>query len=294
MKKLVLIHGRSQEDKDAATLKQSWVDALDKGLQKSQVTVPLTDDGIRFPYYGNTLRDMCEGKDDIAEVIVKGAQDAEARDLLDELLLTYLDAVGGSDEEVEAELAADPANAAIERGPQNWGWVQAVLRVIDKHTPGGKAMIALVTNDVHQYLGKDTFRTRVEAGIRGAFASKDDDYIVVSHSLGTIVAYKFLQALSAEGGWRVPLFVTLGSPLGIRAIRKRLRPIGHPSCVGQWFNARDPDDVVALYALNSDNFGVTPAITDKSNVDNWTDNQHSIGGYLDDKEVARRIYDALL
>jgi hypothetical protein len=28
-------------------------------------------------------------------------------------------------------------------------------------------------------------------------------------------------------------------------------------------------------------------------VDNWTDNQHSICGYLDDEKVAKRIYDAI-
>lgn len=52
--------------------------------------------------------------------------------------------------------------------------------------------------------------------------------------------------------------------------------------------------IVALYPLTSEYFNVTPAITDKRDVKNWTPNHHGIIGYLDDKGVAKRVYDALV
>jgi hypothetical protein len=95
-------------------------------------------------------------------------------------------------------------------------------------------------------------------------------------------------------GWQVPLFVTVGSPLAVAAIKRALRPIRFPSCAGAWYNALDPRDVVALYPLDAENFDVRPAIVNQTDVDNPTENRHGIAGYLNDKEVARRIYDALL
>ena len=38
---------------------------------------------------------------------------------------------------------------------------------------------------------------------------------------------------------------------------------------------------------------MTPSITNKTNVNNHTDNRHGIVGYLDDPDVAKKIYQAL-
>ncbi|MNW08462.1 hypothetical protein D3C71_2052460 [compost metagenome] len=70
--------------------------------------------------------------------------------------------------------------------------------------------------------------------------------------------------------------------------------MSHPTCVGSWFNALDPHDVVALYPLDQRNFRVNPAIENKTDVANHTGNQHGIEGYLDDPVIAKRIHDALI
>ena len=59
----------------------------------------------------------------------------------------------------------------------------------------------------------------------------------------------------------------------------------------------DERDVVALYSLEPAFFPLDPAnppIENKRDVRNRTRNRHGISGYLDDKEVAKRIYDALV
>ncbi|PLC51106.1 hypothetical protein CR159_05815 [Pollutimonas subterranea] len=59
----------------------------------------------------------------------------------------------------------------------------------------------------------------------------------------------------------------------------------------------DERDVVALYPLNASHFPLEPAvpsIKNKQDVHNRTENRHGVSGYLDDKEVARQIYDALV
>jgi hypothetical protein len=198
-------------------------------------------------------------------------------------------AKGITDEQVEGLLATD----VRQRGALSWEWVQGILRAIDQHVPGASgASIALATRDVYQYLRNPGIRDSIEAGVRQAMQSGVPT-VLVSHSLGTVVAYNLLRREGVAAGWKVPLFVTLGSPLAIRAIRAALSPIEHPACAARWFNAMDKRDVVALYPLTTERFAVTPEIENKTDVKNHTDNRHGITGYLDDTEVARRIHAAL-
>lgn len=135
---------------------------------------------------------------------------------------------------------------------------------------------------------------KIDDGVRDALLPGHSEAVIVSHSLGTVVAYNTL--LGRTGAFpnvRVPLFVTLGSPLGMNTVKSRLRPHTFPPQVGAWYNAMDEDDFVALHPLNKKHFNTGHTIENHTKVDNWTDNQHSIGGYLDDPQVAKRIYDAV-
>ena len=62
MRQLILIHGRAQQEKDAAGIKKEWMTAWEKGLAKSGLTNPLTDADVHFPFYGDTLAQMVAGK----------------------------------------------------------------------------------------------------------------------------------------------------------------------------------------------------------------------------------------
>ncbi|GAA2768520.1 hypothetical protein GCM10010103_75620 [Streptomyces paradoxus] len=56
MRRLVLIHGRSQQRKDAEDLKQEWVQAPHNGLAGAGVSATVPEERIRFPYYGGVCR----------------------------------------------------------------------------------------------------------------------------------------------------------------------------------------------------------------------------------------------
>jgi len=298
-RQLVLIHGRSQENKNSIALKQEWLGALHQGLAKSDLKLPIPETDVRFPYYGDTLFQLAEGKsaDDAAQVIVRGEAGDEGEKAFVRAVLEEVREVNGI---TEAQLAAIAGNAVIEKGVLNWGWVQTILRAIDRDVPyGSGTAVALATRDVYQYLTNSNVGAIIDEGVSQAITPGRES-VVVSHSLGTIVAYKILLERGLRDGWKVPLLVTLGSPLAVTAVRDLLRrklPLRCPECATRWFNARDAHDVVALYPLTPDNFPLNPpypAITNKSDVENLTSNRHGISGYLSDKEVARRIYDALV
>lgn len=295
MKQVVFVHGRAQENKDAAALKREWVDAWASGLRRHdpRLDVPLADADIRFPYYGQTLYDLSQGlsASEAAQIVVKGDNaDADQRAFVREVLLEVQKRQGIDTATIAAVAGAD----VVQKGPLNWEWLQGVLKSIDRHVPlASGASIALATNDVYQYLDNIGIRDEIEGGIRQAI-KPDVPTVVVAHSLGTVVAYNLLRREGTGLRWQVPLFVTLGAPLAVTAIRKKLAPNKHPACVGRWFNAMDERDVVALYPLDAANFPIDPPITNKCDVDNPTSNRHGISGYLSDPEVATIVYDAIV
>ena len=119
-----------------------------------------------------------------------------------------------------------------------------------------------------------------------------DACVVIGHSLGSVVAYNVLCDRAAAPPY--PRYITVGSPLGIRAIQRHLTsPLRSPACVTRWFNAYDPRDIVALRALDASTFDVRPPIQNKGDVTNFTENRHSIEGYLADPTVAARIAEYL-
>jgi hypothetical protein len=296
MRELIFIHGRAQQHKDSIALKREWIAAFRKGLAKSGLDLPIPESSIRFPYYGDTLFDLSSKKppEQAAEIVVRGAAKADEQER--RFVLSVLNEIfakeGITDEQITAALGPDAD--VLERGILNWSWVQAALQVIDRHVPFGSGnSIALFTNDVYQYINNPVVHERINKGVRQAFAPNQSS-VVVSHSLGTVVAYSMLREEAHSKNWKVPLFVTLGSPLAVTAIRAKLAPIKHPVCAEKWYNAMDERDVVALYPLSKKHFNIEPEIENKTNVDNHTDNRHGIAGYLDDKDVAKRIHDALI
>lgn len=299
MTRLVLIHGRAQENKDPDRLKADWVAALRQGLASTGHDLPIHDDDIRFPYYGQALDDLRRQVEPAkaAPVVVRGDGTDDDADPLRKLILQEL-VTRAADRAVAQglltaiELDQLTRSDVNERGVLNWGPVRRVLQWLDANVPGSSgATMAMVTNDVHDYLRNPGLRDRIETGVNRAI-EPGVETVVVGHSLGSVVAYNLLRREGPALGWRVPLLVTIGSPLAVTALRQLLAPLTYPTVADRWFNAMDPNDVVALQPLRPPHFSVEP-IENHVEVHNFTPNRHGIEGYLSDPLVARRIVEAL-
>jgi len=303
-RQLVFVHGRAQQGKEPGTLKAEWLAALDRGLAAAGQKFAIAEHDVRFPYYGDTLDQLAKGRspEAAAAVIQRGGPgeslsgDPAEADFVRRVIAEVRERAGISDQEVD-ELA--DSGPAVERGALNWRWTQAVLRAVDRRLPGGSAAgLLLATRDVYRYLTDPAVRNRLEAGVAEAL-SGDRANVIVAHSLGSVVAYNVLRREENRGRWQTPLLLTVGSPLGVTAIRTALRrdtPHRFPADVSRWVNALDVRDFVALYPLTPEHFPLSrpePAISNYTDVVNHTPNRHGIDGYLDDTFVARTIHDAL-
>ncbi len=286
--KLILIHGRDQGGKDPVALRETWIDTFERGLNKSVLTLPISNEDIIFPYYGDLLDRLVDEFNTPVETILKKGAESNSTDarFFHDFLQEVADNSNISLQDIESENPSE----ITEKGPLNWEWVHSILKAIDKKSSWSEASIKKFTYDVFLYLTIPAIRQEINKEVSAAFNT--ESCVIVGHSLGSIVSYNILREASTVNSCKL---ITVGSPLGINAVKKYLKtPIKMPdSLKNGWFNGYDERDVVALKPLNKDYFNIIPSITNKNDVDNHTSNRHGIEGYLNDKDIAWEIYNAL-
>lgn len=128
--------------------------------------------------------------------------------------------------------------------------------------------------------------------LRDALEAVDGPVVLVTHSLGTAIAYDVLSE-ARSAGRDVRLLVTLGSPLGYREVQDLVhQPPRLPAPVRIWANFADPFDVIALDSTLADDFRGGPRIVDAP-VDNPAPNNHAACGYLGASRVRSTVRAAL-
>ncbi len=155
------------------------------------------------------------------------------------------------------------AAEAVEAIPPNRGLEGLPYERIPLPWPVKKAFLETFLRDVHHYLFNTSFSPRpgttfkVQDEIRKRFVSAinavdraNGPHIVISHSMGTVIAYDCLKRVKKSA--HVDGLITIGSPLGLDEIQDKLQPgwtrqNGYPSerNDGRWVNVFDRLDPVA-------------------------------------------------
>jgi hypothetical protein len=277
---MVFIHGRGQEFKIPAELVRNWQAGLAAGLIKAGMP-SLADVPVVFPFYGNLLYQITAqvAQDPIQlEMLPAGRDEAgpfhpylpeDIGGLERELLTNMAGAMGaptGEEERLDRVLS--------------WGAARAALTWIAGHTRVDQAIVTEHLRDVAVYLTRA--RSQVLDLVKAAIPP-EVPIIIVSHSLGTVVARDLLDDTPLRE--RVTLWVTAGSPLGLDAVQENLLAKGAHNPGVDWLSAYDVNDIVALGHPLLPTWG--SPLRDVE-VDNG-DSPHSIERYLGHPEVAGPI-----
>jgi len=166
--------------------------------------------------------------------------------------------------------------------------------------------------EVRQYLGNENgigvrIRDRLIVELEAAWAA-GERVLLIGHSLGSVIAYDSLWHLTHQTACRgqVDLFMTLGSPLATRFIRKGLQGAGlggakrYPGNITDWVNVSARGEMVALHRRLRPFFagmlklGLVRSIRDVTGICNHFRvagqlNVHKSYGYLNHPAVASRI-----
>ncbi len=284
--KIVLIHGRAQGGRSSQQILEQWVPGLKAGMHAAGLTL---DPSIPIvaPFYGDVLDSMSEQAIRFRpEVVTRGTPPPGDVDEVTAAMIEQMAIRAGLD----IDQVLDEENVSVvERGPERWGWVQALARRLEAKYPWlARTVIGKVTSDVKSYIDFPHIQDAIHAIVVPAL--EDGPTVIVSHSLGTVIAYWSLVEHVPNAD--VPLLITAGSPLGLNTIKKRLpQPLRIPHGVQRWLNVTDQEDIVALHArLDQDTF--IPGIENVDDVENG-DDPHAIERYLSDPRVARAIHAAL-
>jgi hypothetical protein len=270
-------------------LQKTWEQTLDVGLANAGLKLS-NETKILFPFYGDLLDELIT-KIEIPTVDAAIMKGLPIGDPIAKFQGELLEDLARDAQVPDAAIQKAFKGQVTQKGVQNWEWVQAILEALDNSTVMGRAALETFTRDVYCYLKLPGIAKAIHAIVKPMLLA--GPCVVVAHSLGSIVAYRLLRELQDQVDVRG--LVTVGSPLGVNAVRNRILPpvLAMPGNAHWWYNAYDERDVVALKGLTQDNWPINPAIENSNHVLNHTENRHGIIGYLDDIKVASKIYNAL-
>ncbi|RZL62861.1 MAG: hypothetical protein EOP81_14955 [Variovorax sp.] len=306
MSVIVLVHGVNQQQKGAATIHEEVIHALSDGIRNAAKDVPdaelqskanalaerisALDIEVSTPFYGDLfLKPRVDGSaaqefgDSLARAWIQSASERAARErtrVVAEQELRQLTAQG------EAQGVGRMAGSAFESLGRIPGLAQTLMGVATAIKPTFSQLNLYLSDPVLQ----QTIREEVSRQISPATR------VVIGHSLGSIVTFDVVRTLNQ----RLPLFLTLGSPLGLKEIiYKRLQPQppSFPGPVQRWVNIADREDFVAstpdLRPLFSEGMPTGSRFDNDETVDNGND-PHGLDRYLTKKVTGLALIEALI
>ncbi|WP_256383799.1 alpha/beta hydrolase [Photobacterium toruni] len=165
-----------------------------------------------------------------------------------------------------------------------------------------KPFLKSLLPDIHRYFHDPNYQQAVEQPlIKLLNRYQHRPIILLSHSMGTVIAYNVLHQLSRQPAPpQISTWFTFGSPLGLTSIKGFLPKITHqpsvkelatPDCVTeQWINVSDKTDIVCIdHDLSDDYLANRHHIKPQDHyiTNHYPGNSHKSYGYLWSDMIAK-------
>lgn len=290
--RVVLVHGINNQGRTATEIKDEWWGGILRGWQALGLE-PKAQPTIDVALYGDILANQMTSD---YQKMGDGATAYSGVGM--EFLRIYQEAAGVTDEELAAEADKTFGPEEVQQmGPVRAALVRMASALSNILIFKGKGIAALFLKQATTYIDNEGVRRKIHLTVnKQIFGDKLDPTIVISHSLGTVVAYNLLADPKYGNIHRnVPLFLTLGSPLAIGMMNRvtpHLAAFPKPP-VGAWTNALRDDDFVPLDTeITLETFGFDNVVNVHTTMVDGVD-PHSIGQYLADEKISKLLYAAL-
>jgi hypothetical protein len=267
---IVAIHGISMHRSLRTTMQRDWHAAIVEGLTNVRSPHARTL-STECAFYGHEYNDGKAG----------GEQDYDATDLEPGFEAELVLAIGAGLDDAHDDKAKLYLPDIMQRA------LAAIQR--SELFEGRDSFLISFVKQVNRYLSDPGFRSLVHAEIGAAMAQSPR--LLIGHSLGSVIAYNWLRENDTD--YPVAL-ITLGSPLGFEAIRRRVGwrhdGPGWRRQVLSWTNIAAGHDAVAIVKELAPLY--SPDILDLP-CDNPRKSAHAALSYLVNVRTARAIDRAL-
>lgn len=298
---IIFVHGRGWKP-DSGVLHDLWTRALRSGLERDHAEVAAAQKfdqaTLRTVYYGDLTN---------AARRSRGATYDEALDVAD--LHNALQSLQSFDSVkrfrrtvYESQPRHSPAKEFLaDVGAPVLSWLGLTTPVLRRLMPE----VAAYLHDEPEMA--EECRTRMTAEVRSALA-RGDRVMILSHCLGSVIAYDVLWQLSwseATQAKKIHTWITIGSPLGDEFVKRRLKGGAEagerrfPANIVNWYNVSAEDDFTCHDQAITDDFA---AMLDKRLLSRMVDyhiynpavrfgrsNPHNSLGYLIHPRIARLV-----
>jgi Lecithin:cholesterol acyltransferase len=286
---IIGVHGLRRKP-PMETLRGDWLMALQEGLRKNhQLRIQVEDLAFKLVYWADWLGGepyaAGEDREPYTEAEGEGPLPRYRDRWVDKALTETLDDLSQ---------------------PIEWADAQKSLDWLSRHTGLDKAaamflQVRLV--DLSTYFADESKRVFLRGKLHDALlAQKGKRIMLISHSMGSLVAYDVLRALGKDNPeFEVSHFVTLGSPLGMPYVLNKIRnenpAVRTPSVVRRWTNLADRRDPIAVDVHLADDFDSNDhdvTVEDKLVINGYHSlegkpNHHKIYGYLRTPELTELV-----
>ena len=304
---IVYIHGIGNKPK-ASVLKCQWDHALFPSLP------PHADLGDRSrmaywvnrEFYSTPSPGTCGSADRITEDLEEPASMSMLAAAADEIQ-AEVDALAANDREraLLRNLAArmEDVVSADDQAAKAFSALQVSAKILPLppfiRRRITRQLSRRLLRDVHDFLFVPERRDAMRNSLRERLLAGGGPFVVIAHSQGSMIAYDVLRQLK-KAHCDVPLFVTIGSPLGLAEVQDILktRDFAHtnnlpfPECVETWVNVADRLDPVSADSDLSSDFPAWSRIINFRGLGLNPDSPrhpHSGTGYLSSPQVRTHV-----
>lgn len=246
-KTIIFVHGRNFKPNRTA-LRSNWINALQYGIERDRNgMLPAYKRAKKeFVYFGELSNDLLKSK---------GHKYNEQSDIQDRKITLNTLRAYNSNQFTKTTYKKLPGKASYKEFLADVGAVALGPIALT-------GLIGLVAPDMHEYWNFDSeFGTNVRAKMIDPLKramNRGDKIMVISHSLGTMIAYdtfwKFCRTAEYRPKYsnkKIDVWVTLGSPLGDETVKKNLKGANadgsrrYPSNISRWDNVAAEDDFIS-------------------------------------------------